>query len=69
MAAAVDYKEMVEFLIAEGADLSARTYKENQTPLHYAARNDAANSLRVLLDHGCDFSDVDFKRRTALQVW
>ena len=59
---------MVEFLLEQGAELNARTYEENQTPLHYAAKNDAVNSLRVLLEQGGDFNDVDFKGRTALQV-
>lgn len=68
LAAAVDYPEMVEFLIINGADLNASTYGENQTPTHYAAKNDAVKSLRVLLKLGGSMDDRDYKSRTPLQV-
>lgn len=68
MAAAVDYPEMVQFLVQRGADIYAKTGKEMQTPVHFAARNDAALSLKMLLKCGADITDKDFKQRTALQV-
>ena len=68
VAAAVDYPEMVEFLLQSGADIEARTIDENQTPIHYAAQNDAAQSLKVLLNYGADMNDMDYKGRTPLQV-
>ena len=68
VACAVDYPEMVEFLIHMGADIKARTNEENQTPIHYAAQNDAAASLKVLLEHGADINAMDFKDRCPLQV-
>ena len=50
------------------ADLHACTYGEKQTPTHYAAKNDAAKSLKVLLKLGGGMEDRDFKQRTPLQV-
>ena len=50
------------------ADLHACTYGEEQTPTHYAAKNDAAKSLKVLLKLGGGMEDRDFKQRTPLQV-
>ena len=68
MAAAVDYPEMVHFLVQRGADLHAKTGKELQTPVHFAARNDATSSLKMLMKCGADITDKDFKQRTPLQV-
>lgn len=68
VAAAVDYPEMVQFLVQRGADLHAKTGKELQTPIHFAARNDASSSLKMLMKCGGDITDKDFKKRTPLQV-
>ena len=50
------------------ADLHACTAGENQTPTHYAAKNDAAKALKVLLKLGGRMEDRDYKQRTPLQV-
>ncbi|XP_032236009.2 transient receptor potential cation channel subfamily A member 1 isoform X2 [Nematostella vectensis] len=68
VAAAVDYPEMVEFLFQNGADLEAKTTGEQQTPTHYAAKNDATKSLKVLIKLGGNMDDRDYKGRTPLQV-
>lgn len=68
VAAAVDYSEMVECLLSCGADIHLRTFGENQTPVHYAAKNDACSSLMTLLRSGASIDDRDFKERTPLQV-
>lgn len=68
VAAAVDYPEMVHFLVQRGADIHAKTGKELQTPIHFAARNDATSSLKMLMKCGACITDKDFKQRTALQV-
>lgn len=68
VASAVDYSDMVEFLVSKGADIHARTLGEDQTPIHYAAKNDACNSLATLLNKGASIEDRDFKERTPLQV-
>ena len=68
VACAVDFPEMVEFLILRGADLRAHTYGEQQTAIHFAAKNDASRALRILLKYGADICDRDYKQRTPLQV-
>ncbi|XP_065663270.1 uncharacterized protein LOC100211734 [Hydra vulgaris] len=68
LAAAVDYDDMVEFLVCNGANLGAKTYGELQTPMHYAAKNNAAASLKTMLRLGAFINDRDYKRRTPLFV-
>lgn len=68
VASAVDYAEMVEFLIQNGANHKAVTNGENQYPIHYAAKNDAVKSIRMLLAYGADINARDHKNRTPLQV-
>ena len=68
VAAAVDYSEMVVFLLSKGADIHLKTLGEKQTPIHYAAKNDACGSLQTLLSSGASIDDKDFKGRTPLQV-
>lgn len=52
-----------------GADKEARTLGELQTPLFYAARNDATKALPVLLKHECEYKEIrDYKGRTPLYV-
>ena len=68
VAAAADYVEMMTFLITCGADIGAQTSGEEQTVLHYAAKNGAVNCVKVLLTQGADIDSRDFKGRTPLQV-
>ena len=39
---------MVEYLIENGADLGRETHAEKQTAMHYAAKNNASQSLKVI---------------------
>lgn len=42
---------------------------EKQTPVHYAAKNDACNSLKMLIKMKCKYDNVlDYKGRTPLFV-
>lgn len=50
------------------ADKDARTYGEEQTAVHYAAKNDALDSLKMLVKIGCDIEVRDSKQRTPLQA-
>ncbi|XP_066927224.1 uncharacterized protein [Clytia hemisphaerica] len=68
LSAAVGYVEMVEFLIANGANINQKTKGEKQTPIHYAARNNAVATLKVLLRLGASITDRDYKARTPLFV-
>ncbi|XP_041645596.1 transient receptor potential cation channel subfamily A member 1 [Cheilinus undulatus] len=68
VASALDYQDMVQFLLDHKADPEARTILDQQTPLHYAAKNDAAGSIRLLLQAGASISCTDYKHRTPLQL-
>ncbi|KAG9344546.1 hypothetical protein JZ751_011217 [Albula glossodonta] len=37
-------------------DIKAQTYKDLQTPLHFAAKNDAVGAIRILLEQGADIT-------------
>lgn len=68
VAASAGYPEMVRFLIEYGADLHASTKGELQTPLHFAARNEASQCVKILLACGAFLEFRDYKQRTPLQV-
>ena len=68
VAAAADYHDMVKFLVEQGANVSAQTTGENQTPLHYAARNEAVQCVKTLLVYDAEIDARDYKQRTPLQV-
>ena len=52
IAASTNHREMVVWLIKQGADIEAETTIEKQTPVHYAARNDSVQALDALIQHG-----------------
>ena len=68
MAASADYPEMVRFLIENGGDIHVATKGELQTPLHFAARNEASQCVKILLAYGATLEVRDYKQRTPLQV-
>jgi hypothetical protein len=59
---------LLDFYLSITADLGALTYGENQTPVHYAAKNDADNALQELINIGADVNCRDYKQRTPLHV-
>ncbi len=51
------------------AKREAATSGDNQTAVHYAANNDACDSLKVLIEAGCEYKYVqDYKGRTPLRA-
>ena len=44
----------------------ARTYGEGQTAMHYAAKFNAVEALKVLVKHKVDLNVRDYKGRTPL---
>uniref|UniRef100_A0A3Q2ZHQ7 Uncharacterized protein n=1 Tax=Kryptolebias marmoratus TaxID=37003 RepID=A0A3Q2ZHQ7_KRYMA len=70
VAAALDYEDMVQFLLDQNglSDPGAHTFLDRQTPLHYAAKNDAVGSIKLLLQAGAAISCTDYKNRTPLQL-
>jgi ankyrin repeat protein len=59
---------MVEFLLQNDADIDVRTSGEIQAPIHYAAKNGAAKSLKLLLGYQANIDSLDCRQRTPLQV-
>ena len=68
VAAAVDYVEMTEFLLVNNANIDSKTSGECQAPIHYAAKNGATRSLKMLLSFDANIDTLDAKQRTPLQV-
>ena len=51
------------------ANKEARTKGELQTPVHYAAKNDATSALKMLIKMKCEYKAVlDYKGRSPLHV-
>ena len=51
------------------ANREAQTTGELQTPVHYAAKNDASSALKMLIKMKCEYRMVfDYKGRTPLHV-
>ena len=68
VAAAVDYVEMTEFLLENNANIDSKTNGDCQAPIHYAAKNGATRSLKMLLTFEAKIDTLDAKHRTPLQV-
>lgn len=67
VAAALDDADVVELLIAAGANIDAKT-ANGATPLHWAAMVNAGNSAEVLIRKGADVRATTSEGLTALQV-
>ena len=50
------------------ASLECRTKGEFQTPIHYAAKNDAVYATKCLIRLGADATAKDYKKRTPVFV-
>ena len=66
-ACSLDYVDMVEFLIQNGANIDIETFQK-QKPIHFVAKNDSCQCLTKLLAYGADINSLDKKNRTPLQV-
>lgn len=56
------------FLHSLTARKNARTQEERQTPIHYASKNNAVESIKVLLNYGANINDRDYRARTPLYL-
>ena len=50
------------------ADIEAETFGEKQTPIHYAAKNNAVESLKTLLKFNANINDRDYRNRTPIFI-
>ena len=56
-------------LLFTAANREAQTNGELQTPVHYAAKNDASSALKMLIKMKCEYRVIlDYKGRTPLHV-
>ncbi|MGH3724206.1 MAG: ankyrin repeat domain-containing protein [Mycobacterium sp.] len=63
-----DYKVAnVERLIASGADVNA-TEEQDWTPLHFAAREDSPEVVRLLLNSGANVNVVNGRGQTPISI-
>eukprot|EP00794_Sanderia_malayensis_P014118 gene14118-15594_t len=68
LAAAINCPEMIVWLIENGADIHRRTKREAQTAIHYAAKYNAVEALKTLLQYNAKLCDRDYKDRTPLFI-
>ncbi|MBB4853396.1 ankyrin repeat protein [Mycobacteroides chelonae] len=63
-----DYKlTNAEHLIASGAEVDA-TDDQNWTPLHFAARTDSPEVVKLLLDSGADINAINGRGETPITI-
>ncbi len=65
IAAAINSKQSVAFLLAIGAEINAKT-TSGFTPLHWAANKDSADSAELLISMGADVNSQSNKGLTPL---
>ncbi|XP_072409775.1 B-cell lymphoma 3 protein [Chiloscyllium punctatum] len=59
-------KEIVEFLLEQGADIDAVDIKSGKTPLVHAVENNCIDMVRLLLQHGANVNLQTYSGNTAL---
>jgi len=57
---------MIEYLVEHGADVNAVEKGERWTPLHFAAREQKVQLVKILLDRGAAVDPVDAYGNTPL---
>lgn len=67
VAAALDKPDMIELLVAAGADVNAKT-TQGTTALHWAAMANAAGAAELLIRKGADVGITTPEGLTALQI-
>ena len=60
--------DVIEHLVAEGADVNRQTRYGEDTPLHWATRNNYTEAVRLLLDNGADINLKNDYNKTPLDV-
>jgi ankyrin repeat protein len=65
IAAGYGYREIVEVLVSQGAEVNARN-KNNITPLHSASAGSSKEIVKMLISKGADVNGLDKDSRTAL---
>lgn len=67
-AASLDYTDtdIIDALIAAGADVNLKCYRYGQTPLHYAAKDGSYTVIRALILAGADINAKDNEGNTPL---
>ena len=66
IAAGYGHLEIMEYLVAFGADVNARD-EQGQTPLHYVAKLGSLSAVKGLIDLGATF-DPDYCRMSPIEI-
>ncbi len=61
------YPQMIEYLVEHGADVNAVEKGDRWTPLHFAARDQSLEIVKILLDHDAAVDPVDSSGNTPLR--
>lgn len=68
LASALNYLNVAEVLLQHGADPNLETFKEKQTPVHYAAKHNSLEVLKHLIRNDGSFLHRDHKNRTPFFI-
>ena len=68
LAAGMNLKETSEELLRHGANPNIDTFGDKQTPVHYAAKYNSVEALKVLIKFKGDINKLDEMKRTPLFV-
>ena len=68
VAVSVDFAEMAGYLLDNHADIDSRTLGELQAPIHYAAKNGAVKSLKLLLEYHANIDSLDYRQRSRIHT-
>ena len=68
LAAGMNLKESTEELLRHGANPNIETFADRQTPMHYAAKYNGVDALKVLIKYKGDINKPDEMKRTPLFV-
>ncbi|MDX1406694.1 MAG: ankyrin repeat domain-containing protein [Saprospiraceae bacterium] len=62
-----DGDDVLRSMIADGADLNARSEDGSETPLHIATRRRRLSAVQIMIEHGVEVNDRNAQGKTAFE--